>query len=86
MGSLAPRLPGAADFRRPRTKTVAVSRLEETVDALSTGIFLTEGQGRITYMNSAAKSCSRPKALKATNGRLAAAQPKARESRPRFCL
>jgi DNA-binding CsgD family transcriptional regulator len=62
-------------------QTVAARRLEETVDALSTGVFLTEGQGRITYMNHSAERLLKSGAsLKATNGRLAAVQPKARES------
>ncbi len=62
-------------------QTVAATRLEETVDALSTGVILTEGQGRITYMNhSAERLLKSGSSLKATNGRLAAVQPRARES------
>lgn len=33
-------------------RTIAATRLEQTVDQLSTGIFLTEDDGRISYMNS----------------------------------
>jgi DNA-binding CsgD family transcriptional regulator len=82
MGSLSPHVCRALLISDAlELKTVAVSRLEETVDSLSTGIFLTEGQGRITYMNGAAEKLLKAGgALKATNGRLAAAQPRARES------
>jgi DNA-binding CsgD family transcriptional regulator len=62
-------------------QTVAAARLEETVDQLSTSIILTEREGRITYMNGAAERLLKGgAALKAMNGRLAAVQPKARES------
>lgn len=60
-------------------QTVAIARLEETVDALSTGIILTEDQGRIAYLNEAAERILKTgHALKALNGRLTAAQPRAR--------
>jgi DNA-binding CsgD family transcriptional regulator/PAS domain-containing protein len=61
-------------------QSVAARHLEETVDALSTGIFLVEGQGRITYMNHSAERLVKSGAsLKASSGRLAAVQPRARE-------
>ena len=60
-------------------RTVAVSRLEETVDSLSAGIFLTEQGGRISYMNnSAERLLNSGKVLRAANGRLTAVRPRAR--------
>lgn len=60
-------------------QTVAITRLEETVDSLSTGIILTEDQGRIAYLNEAAERILKAgHALKALNGRLTAAVPRAR--------
>jgi DNA-binding CsgD family transcriptional regulator len=62
-------------------RTIAAARLEETVDGLSTSIFLTEGQGRIAYMNSSAERLLKAgNALKSTNGRLTAVQPRARDT------
>ena len=48
-------LPGALISDALELQTIAAARLEETVDRLSTGIFLTEERGRITYMNSSAE-------------------------------
>ena len=60
-------------------QTIASTRLEETVDGLSTGIFLTEGEhGRITYMNSSAEQLLAGGALASRNGRLTAATAGAR--------
>lgn len=61
-------------------QTIAAARLEETVDRLSTGVLLTEGQGRISYMNSAAERLlQNGGALKTTNGRLTATSSGARD-------
>ena len=61
-------------------RTIAASRLEETVDSLSTGIFLTEDQGRIAYMNSSAESLLKEgTALKSRDGRLIAARADRRD-------
>jgi DNA-binding CsgD family transcriptional regulator/PAS domain-containing protein len=52
-------------------QTIASARLEEAVDVLSTGVFLTEGEhGHITYMNSSAERLLDGGALSARNGRL----------------
>ena len=62
-------------------QTIASTRLEETVDGLSTGIFLTEGEhGRITYMNSSAEQLLAGGALANRNGRLTAATAGARDA------
>lgn len=61
--------------------SVTTSRLEETIDSLSTGILLTEQHGRITYMNNAAERILKSgNALRATNGRLTAVRPGARDA------
>lgn len=61
-------------------RTIAASRLEQTVDQLSTGIFLAEDDGRISYMNSSAEGILKAGgALKSANGRLTAAEPAARD-------
>jgi DNA-binding CsgD family transcriptional regulator len=60
-------------------RTIAGSRLEQAVDHLSTGIFLTEGDGRISYMNSTAECILKTSGtLKLMNGRLTAGQSEAR--------
>lgn len=60
---------------------VAAARLEATVDTLSTSIFLTEEQGRITYMNdSAERLVAAGGSLSARNGRLAAVDQGARQT------
>jgi DNA-binding CsgD family transcriptional regulator/PAS domain-containing protein len=62
-------------------KTIAAARLEQTVDSLSTGIILTEDQGRIAYMNSSAESLLKAgTALKSRDGRLVAARAGARDA------
>jgi DNA-binding CsgD family transcriptional regulator/PAS domain-containing protein len=62
-------------------QTVAAARLAETVDHLSTGIFLTEDRGRISYMNSTAESLlKRGAVLKSREGRLIAARSDVRDS------
>jgi DNA-binding CsgD family transcriptional regulator/PAS domain-containing protein len=62
-------------------QTVAVTRLEETVDALSTGVVLTERQGRIAYMNGSAERLLKAgNALRVSNGCLTAARPRARDA------
>jgi DNA-binding CsgD family transcriptional regulator/PAS domain-containing protein len=62
-------------------QTIAAARLAHTVDHLSTGILLTEDSGRIAYMNSSAESILKDgSALKATDGRLVAARPGARDA------
>lgn len=61
-------------------RTIAASRLEQTVDHLSTGIFLTEDDGRISYMNSSAERILKAGGtLKSTNGRLMATEAGARD-------
>lgn len=53
-------------------QSVRIERLERTVDALSTGVFLTDTRG-ITYMNSSAKNLvDRGRTLKLKNNRLSA--------------
>jgi len=62
-------------------QTVAAARLAETIDHLSTGIFLTEDRGRVSYMNSTAESLlKRGTVLKSREGRLIAARSNARDS------
>jgi DNA-binding CsgD family transcriptional regulator len=62
-------------------QTIAAARLEETVDSLSTGIFLTGDQGRIAYMNSSAESILKAgTTLKSNNGRLVAVRADARDA------
>jgi len=62
-------------------QTIETARLEETVDNLSTGIFLTEDQGRIAYMNSSAERLLKNgNALKSMNGRLTATRSGARDA------
>lgn len=62
-------------------KTVTASRLEQTVDQLSTGIVLTEDQGRISYMNSSAERILKNgNLLKSLNGRLTSAKSGPREN------
>jgi DNA-binding CsgD family transcriptional regulator/PAS domain-containing protein len=62
-------------------QTVAAARLEQTVDQLSTGIVLTEDQGRICYMNSSAERMLKDgNVLKSLNGRLTAARSGPREN------
>lgn len=62
-------------------QTVAAARLAETVDHLSTGIFLTEDRGRISYMNSSAESLLKSGAvLRSRDGRLLATRSEARDS------
>ncbi|UZE47886.1 helix-turn-helix transcriptional regulator [Rhodopseudomonas sp. P2A-2r] len=61
-------------------RTIAASRLEQTVDHLSTAIFLTEDDGRISYMNSSAERILKAGGtLKSTNGRLMATDAGARD-------
>ena len=61
-------------------QTVVAARLEETVDMLSTGILLTEDQGRIAYMNSSAEAVlKKGAALNSRDGRLVAANLNARK-------
>lgn len=62
-------------------QTVMAARLEQTVDMLSTGILLTEDQGRISYMNSSAERLLKNgNALKSLNGRLTTTRPGPRET------
>lgn len=62
-------------------QSVAAARLEATVDNLSTSIFLTEEQGRITYMNSSAERLvAAGSSLSARSGRLAAVEQGARQA------
>jgi len=62
-------------------RTIEVARLEEAVDSLSTGIFLTEEQGRITFMNSSAERLLKHgSVLKSMNGRLTAARSDTRDA------
>ena len=62
-------------------QTIAAARLAETVDNLSTGIFLTEDHGRIAYMNGAAEQLLKSgAALKSRDGRLVANRPNARDA------
>lgn len=62
-------------------QTIAAARLEQTVDNLSTGIFLTEDQGRIAYMNSSAEAILKEgTALKSRDGRLVAVRPHSRDA------
>lgn len=61
-------------------RTITAARLEQTVDHLSTGIFLTEDGSRISYMNSSAEHIlKKGGTLKVTNGRLTAAQSGVRD-------
>jgi DNA-binding CsgD family transcriptional regulator len=53
--------------------TLTADRLEQTVDALSAGVFLTDNDGRIIYMNKSAEhQIKTGNALQITNRRLAA--------------
>jgi DNA-binding CsgD family transcriptional regulator len=62
-------------------QTVTATRLEETVDALSTGVVLTERLGRIAYMNGSAERLLKAgNALRVSNGCLTAARPRARDA------
>jgi DNA-binding CsgD family transcriptional regulator/PAS domain-containing protein len=62
-------------------QTIMATRLEQTVDKLSTGVLLTEDNGRISYMNSAAERLLKnATALKSLNGRLTTARPGPRET------
>ena len=62
-------------------KTVTATRLEETVDRLSTGILLTEDRGRISYMNSSAETLLKSgSALTSRDGYLIAARSDARDA------
>ena len=62
-------------------QTVAAARLRETVDALSTGVLLTEGEGRIAYMNGSAERLLKSGlALRNQHGHLTAVRPRAREA------
>jgi len=62
-------------------QTVAAARLEQTVDNLSTGIFLTEDQGRIAYMNSSAEAVLKQgSTLRSRDGRLVAVRPHSRDA------
>jgi DNA-binding CsgD family transcriptional regulator len=62
-------------------QTVAAARLAETVDRLSTGIFLTEDRGRISYMNSSAEAMlKRGGAIRSRDGRLVATRSDARDA------
>jgi DNA-binding CsgD family transcriptional regulator/PAS domain-containing protein len=62
-------------------QTISAARLAHTVDRLSTGIFLTEDRGRISYMNSTAESLlKRGEVLQSREGRLIAARSKARDA------
>ena len=62
-------------------QTIMATRLEQTVDKLSTGVLLTEDQGRISYMNSSAERLLKNgNALKSLNGRLTTARPGPRET------
>jgi DNA-binding CsgD family transcriptional regulator len=61
-------------------QTIAMARLEQTVDHLSTGIILTEDQGRICYMNGSAERILKAGGpLQASHGRLVATQSRARD-------
>jgi DNA-binding CsgD family transcriptional regulator/PAS domain-containing protein len=60
-------------------RTVSASRLEQTVDSLAAGVFLTEQGGRISYMNASAERLVKSgSVLRATNGRLTAVRTRAR--------
>jgi DNA-binding CsgD family transcriptional regulator/PAS domain-containing protein len=62
-------------------QTVTAARLEQTVNELSTGIVLTEDQGRIAYMNSSAERILKEgNLLKSLNGRLTAVRTGPREN------
>ena len=62
-------------------QTILAARLEQTVDMLSTGVLLTEDQGRISYMNnSAERLLKNGNALKSLNGRLTTTRPGPRET------
>jgi DNA-binding CsgD family transcriptional regulator len=66
-------------------RTVAAARLEETVDSLSTSVFLTEDQGRIAYMNSSAERLLKNgSVLRSINGRLTASRSDARDALSRI--
>jgi len=52
-------------------KTIKSNALEATLDALACGVYLTDGQGRIVYMNSAAEhQATTSNALRIANNRL----------------
>ena len=54
------------------------NKLEQTVDALSAGVFLTDREGRITYMNKSAEhQVNTGNALQIANGRLIATDQRA---------
>jgi DNA-binding CsgD family transcriptional regulator len=60
--------------------TLTAYRLEQTVNALSAGVFLTDRQGRIVYMNkSAERQVTTGNALRVANRRLTATDRKADE-------
>jgi DNA-binding CsgD family transcriptional regulator/PAS domain-containing protein len=62
-------------------QAITAARLAETVDNLSTGIFLTEEHGRIAYMNGSAETLLKSgAALKSRDGRLVANRSGAREA------
>lgn len=62
-------------------QSITAARLEQTVDQLSTGILLTEDQGRISYMNGAAERLLKNgNVLKSQNGRLTAVRSGPRET------
>ncbi|MFO1111132.1 MAG: LuxR C-terminal-related transcriptional regulator [Bradyrhizobium sp.] len=62
-------------------QTVTATRLEETVDSLSTGILLTEGRGRISYMNGSAENLLKSgTALRSKDGHLIAARADSRDA------
>ena len=62
-------------------QSIAAVRLAETVDHLSTGVLLTEEDGRISYMNGSAEAILKEgNALRSRNGRLVAVRPHARDA------
>jgi DNA-binding CsgD family transcriptional regulator len=62
-------------------QTVAASRLRQTVDALSTGVVLTEADGKIAYMNDSAERLLKSgRVLKSNHGHLTAVRPRARDA------
>lgn len=62
-------------------RTVALARLEQTVDCLSTGIILTERSGRVSYANRAAEELlATGRSLRIAGGRLAASRPRSSEA------
>jgi DNA-binding CsgD family transcriptional regulator len=62
-------------------QSIAAVRLAETVDHLSTGVLLTEEDGRISYMNGSAEAILKEgNALRSKDGRLVAVRPHARDA------